>query len=135
MMTHCLLGAGLLLAVYAVLDLGLVLLFRWLTPPYVLPRGRVVRIRFHALLPRWFGHDATTVFGIIWVADLGAPANLIAHEYRHTMQERWLWYVGYLPMYVLRMARAGSYLGDSMEVDARLYALAHTTEFVDLEAS
>lgn len=126
---------GLVLVGYAFVYLLLVAFFDVTTPTFVLPRGRVVRIRFRAWLPRCLGHDATTVFGIIWVADRAAPADLIAHEYRHTLQERGLGYVGYLPLYLWRMWRAGSYFGDSMEADARAYAAAHVREFIDLEAA
>jgi hypothetical protein len=134
-MRHVLHAILAVLVTYVWLYLSIVLVLRAVTTRVVFASGRIVRVRFRAWLPRWFGHDAVTVFGTVWVADRTAPADLLAHEYRHTMQERWLGFVLYLPVYYTLMARARSYYRDAMEADARAWARAHACEFTALEAT
>lgn len=134
-LSHIALSLGLIVAGYCVLYLALVFVLGLFTPVVQFPSGRRVRIRFNALLPRLFGHDGTTVFGIVWVAAASTTKDLIAHEYQHTQQEKALLYVGFLPVYYWCMWRAGSYLGDRLEVEARAFSAAHLNEFTDLAAA
>jgi hypothetical protein len=127
-------GAVIALVAYLVFYLLIVLVVRLMTREIAL-RDRRVRIRFRAWMPRLFGRDATTVFGVIWVADVRAPADLVAHEYCHVQQERSLFYVFYLPVYFWLMWRGHSYLNDRMEIDARAFSAAHREEFADIEAA
>ncbi len=94
--------------------------------------GRSVRIKFRSVLARLLTtHDAITFFRCIHVRDASAPADLVAHEWLHTEQERRLWYVGYLPTYFWLLLWHGYDL-HPMEVEARRFAFEHWQEFVPL---
>jgi hypothetical protein len=95
-------------------------------------RGRVMRIRFRAWLPRVIRVRGVAVFGVIWLADDWASPELIAHEWRHIEQERAHAFLGYLPMYFLRFAIARSYLQHPMEIDARAFAAEHWRGFPEV---
>lgn len=125
-------GLLVLVLTYALLYLGIVWALAVLNRPVVMPGGQVVRARFNAWLPRWLRHDGFSLFGINWIADRSAPPDLLAHEYRHSMQERRLGYLLYPPIYFWHMWRDHGYWADAMEADARAYSRARVKDFVAL---
>jgi hypothetical protein len=119
--------AGVAFAAYVFVYLAIVLVLLLITKRVISVRGDVVHVRFGSAIPAWLGHDGFTCFGVVFVAALSAPADLIAHEYRHTQQERWLLYVLY-PIAYLLLERA-TYRNNPLEVDAYAYGPANASAF------
>lgn len=96
---------------------------------YILHRGRLFvgpdGVAFWVRKPSWLiwvtSADGTTVSRTIHLRNRFLSSRLLAHEFRHTLQQRGkpFWLVSYLLKPSFR---------DAMEADARLYGEQHRTD-------
>jgi hypothetical protein len=83
------------------------------------------------LVKRLTGHQAITIYDVVFVGPRQWSARALAHEVAHVRQWKRYGVFGFLRRY-LNETRKHGYRGNGLEVAARLYADAYAHKFAGL---